>query len=152
MALGLQGISKSDIELGLVTKIEIRQQGTGSFLDVGRFRGLRLVVTPISEPGDPSDTMHVYAMEYRVAFDLFQTDVAKELTLLAGTAGTGLYETDVEVKLTYLSGRTITLGAVTASPLRLVPRLSGEDEDDPLIIPCEGQNIEPITTFVAKWA
>lgn len=152
MALGTQGQVKAAIQWGLIVKIELRKYNTGSFVDVGRMKNANFVAEPLSMPGDPTGTDHVYALKYVVSFDMLQSGITKELTLLAGTDGTGLYETNMECKLTYASGRTVTLGAVANYPLRLTPRFNSGPMDDAQTIPVTGQNIEPLTSFVAKVA
>lgn len=149
MALPFSGVNKASVAHGLISKIEIRQQGTGSFLVVGQFRGANLNVEVVTQKGDPAGTAYAQYLRYSVQFDIMQTGTA-ELTALAGTAGTGLYETDVELKLTYKNGRVITLGAVSGYPLRLVAGY--KNDSDLQIIPCTAENIEPITTLNAKVA
>lgn len=151
MAIPFQGGVRSAIQWGLVKKIEVRQQGTGSFLDVGRVENVQTGATPLSEEGDPAATQYVFALEFKCMFDIIQTAKSYELTaMMSGTAGTGLIETDVEIKFTFADGRTITLGAVTASPMRLVGEYVGVNESGAQIIKCTASVVEPITTFIAK--
>lgn len=149
MALTFQGISKTDIETGIISKIEIAIQG-GSYLNVGDFTPPSITVTPLSVPSDPAGTEKVYALRFEFSFEIVQTKKTAELAALAGTANTGLYETDVEVKFTYATGRTLTLGAVTAYPMRVVPSYDIGTEDGSQKIPITGRTIEPITVLAAK--
>jgi hypothetical protein len=153
MAIPLQGYDKADILWGLITLIEIRQQATGDFLKVGRFQNASLDAEVLAKPGDPAGTMYAYALRYTLSFDVLQTAKAAELAaFIAGTAATGLLETDVEVRLTFAGGRTITLGAVSGSPLRLIPVYHGANEDGAQYISVAGTNIEAMTTLAAKVA
>lgn len=148
MSFSFQGISKADIVSGHVTQIEIGY--SSSYQDVGRFRNARLNVGVIDDEGSPSGSMYVSALVFDVGFEIMQTDKVKELAMMAGTAGTGIYESDVQVRFTYGSGRIITLGAVAGYPLRLAMRLQTGNTDDSQYIVCEGTNIEPITALAAK--
>lgn len=147
MALTFQGVSIADINWGLITGLEVREQGTGSFTSVGRFDGARISMQVLTKQGDPAATEIAYAVRYTVRFNLLQTKAAAEVAML--NAG-GLLDTDVEVRATYASGRTITLGAVTSYPLRLVPGLETGEEERAQIIPLAGTNIEPFTAITAK--
>lgn len=152
MALVFQGVSKSDITWAAVTDVKIRPQGSGSLTSVGRINGLRLSVTPLSTLGDPSATAIVYAVKYSVAFEILQTDKAKEIAMLVGVSGTGLHETDIEIQLVFVTGRTITLGTVTGYPLRGVFTYIAPNEDESQKILVEAENMEPIANFPAKVA
>lgn len=152
MGLTFQGVHKEDIEHSLAVKIEARQMGTGSFVDVGVFADFAMTIDPVAKTGDPSNTEYVYAVRYAGSFSLYQSDKTKELAMLAGTAGTGLYDTDMELKVTFITGRTITLGAATGYPLRLVPGYATGRGDGPALIPIRFQNTEPITSVGAKVA
>ena len=152
MALSFQGVSKSSTRWGLASKIELRQQGTGSFVDVGLFADFQFTENPLSMPGDPSDTLYVYAIQYTGSFTLLQTGKNNEVAMLTGTAGTGLYDTDVELKITFKDGRVITLGAVSNTPLRLVPGYSAGQGEKLAEIPCTFQNTELVTSFTGKVA
>ena len=149
MALPFVGKVKSSAGAGLVSKVEIRQQGTGSFLDCGLQRNATVNVDPVAMKGDPAGTNYVQYLRFSFQFDLIQTGSA-ELSALAGTAGTGLYDTDVEVKFTFVTGRTLTLGAVSGYPLRLVAGYKNDTEIQ--VIPCSGETLEPVTSFNAKVA
>jgi len=151
MALTFQGVSISDIDSGIITKIEIAEQG-GSYQVAGDFTGASIQVNPLSMRSDPSDSELVYALEFVCSFTLVQTDSSQEIAAMNGTSGTGLYETDVEVKFTFLSGRTITLGSVTAYPMRLTLAYQSGGEDGAQKIECNGRTIEPFTSFPSKVA
>jgi hypothetical protein len=152
MALTFQGMSKADIEWSLATKLEARQAGTGSFVDVGVFGDFSMTIDPLSKPGDPANTEYVYAVRYAGSFNLWQTDKTKEIAMLAGVAGTGLYDTDMELKVTFIGGRVITLGAASGYPLRLVAGYVTGRGDGPTLIPVKFANTEPVTSVAAKIA
>ncbi len=152
MALTFQGLHKEDVDWALARTIEVRQQGTGSFVSVGAFRDFAMTIDALTRTGDPANTEYVYAVEYSGSFNLLQSDRTKELAMLAGVAGTGLFDTDVEIKVTFASGRVITLGAVSGYPLRLIPGYVTGREDDAAIIPCRFANREPVSSVGAKVA
>lgn len=151
MAITFQGVSKADILAGVITKAEVRQAATGSFVGFGRIGDVALEVNPLFKYGDPSNTKYVHALQYRVSFEILQTKKTAELAAMAGTAGTGLYETDVEIKLTYVGGRTVTLGAAAGYPLRAVLSFASTG-DGAQIVRLEAENTEPITSLAAKVA
>lgn len=152
MALTFQGISKADIEHSLAVKIEARQAGTGSFVDVGVFSDFAMTIDPLAKAGDPANTEYVYAVRYAGSFNLMQTDRTKEIAMLAGVAGTGLFDTDMELKITFISGRTITLGAASGYPLRLIAGYASGRGDGAAIIPVRFANTEPVSSVAAKVA
>lgn len=152
MALTFQGISKADIEHSLAVKIEARQAGTGSFVDVGVFSDFAMTIDPLSKPGDPANTEYVYALRYAGSFNLYQSKKTGELAMVAGVAGTGLFDTDMELKITFIGGRTITLGALAGYPMRLVPGYTSGRGDGPALIPVRFSNTEPISSVAAKVA
>ena len=152
MALTFQGPVKSSELWGICTKIEARQQATGSFVNVGRFSNFTFTLNPLSMKGDPANTDYVHAVQYVVAFSLHQTGKSNEVAMLTGTAGTGLFQTDMELKLTFVSGTVITLGAVSGYPLRLVAGYTTGSEEESARIPIKAENIEPITAFPTKVA
>ena len=151
MALTFQGMSKTDIETGIITKIEIAEQDASpSYQNVGDFTTPSIDVTPLTMPSDPSGSEKVYALQFEFSFEIVQTKKTAELAALAGTSGTGLYETDVQIKFTYATGRTMTLGSVTAYPMRVIPSYTNGTEEEAQKIPIKGQTIEPITSLAAK--
>lgn len=153
MALTFQGLSKTDIETGIISKLEIATQaGSPSYLDAGDFRDANIRFEAMTRPTDPAGTLRTYALRFTISFTLVQTKKTAELAAMAGTSGTGLFETDVQIKATYISGRVITLGSITAYPMRLVMNYDSGGEDESQYIECSGQTIEPITSVAAKVA
>lgn len=153
MALTFQGYSKSDISSGIVAKIEIAiQAGSPSYLVVGDFTPPTINIEPLSMPSDPSGSDLVYALKYSFSFSIVQTKKTAELAAMAGTASTGLFQTDVQLKFTYLDGRVVTLGSVTANPLRVLLSYTNGGEEESQRIDVSGQTIEPITSLAAKIA
>lgn len=153
MALTFQGFSKTDIQTGIVSKIEIAvQSGTPSYLSVGDILSTEITVEGLTIPCDPSGSELTYALRFSVSFQLSQTKKTAELAAMAGTSGTGLFETDVQLKITYLSGRVLTLGSITAYPMRVTMSYTNGTEDGAQLITVSGTTIEPITALDAKVA
>ena len=153
MALTFQGISKSDIETGIIGKIEIAiQDGSPSYVDAGDFTHPQISIEPLSMKSDPSGSDLVYALRFSFSFSIVQTLKTAELAAMAGVADTGVYETDVQIKYTYLSGRVVTLGSITAYPLRMLMTYTNGSESEAQRIDCTGTTIEPISSIAAKVA
>lgn len=150
MALTFQGVDVSAINWGLITSIKVRQQGTGTLTSVGEFSDAQIKMKPLTKEGEPGATDIAYAIEYQLSFNLLQTETNAEIAMLTGTAGTGLFETDVEIEIGFVNGRKITLGTVTAYPLRMVVNYEGGDFEKSEEIVCTAHNIEPITSFPGK--
>lgn len=145
--LTFQGVSIADINWGLITGIEVREAGTGTFESAGKIEAPHVRMQVLSKPGDPSATMIPYALKYTVRFDVLQTKTSAEVALLDATA---LFGTDVEVRVSYASGRKITLGAAAGYPLRLTAGWESGDMEKAQIIQVEGTNIEPLSSFPGK--
>lgn len=153
MALTFQGLSKGDIDTGIVTKIEIAaQSGTPSYLDAGDFTDCVITIEGLTMPHE-GGTMLTYALRFSASWSLVQTLKTAELAAMAGTSGTGIYETDVQIKFTLATGRTITLGAVTGVPMRMTMDYTNDGTIDGVQnIPCSCSTIEPYANFAAKVA
>ena len=102
MALTFQGVSFADINSGAIASVSVRQQGTGSFVDVGAMADPHVFINALSEKGDPANTDYVYSISYKVSWITKQTKTTGEVSSMAGAAGTGLFDTDVEVLVTCL--------------------------------------------------
>jgi len=153
MALTFQGMKKEDIVSGIIAKIEIAAStASTTWADVGDFTPPVITVKGLTMPCDPSGSLLTYALDLSFSFSIVQTLKTAELAAMAGTAGTGMYETDVLVKFTYLSGRTLTLGAVAAAPLRITMDYTNGSEEEAQRIDVTGRTVEPITSFGAKVA
>lgn len=152
MALSFQGVSLGDINWGLIKSIEVRPQGSGSFVSVGEFVNAKTVMNVLVDRGDPSNMEYPYAVEYMLTFDLLQTAAAAELAMISATPGTGLYTTDVEIKITYATGRTITLGTQTTAPCRIIPAYDSGGDGGAQLLPCRVSNIESLGSLPGKVA
>ena len=151
MALTFQGLSKSDIDSGMIVKIEFAAAtASTTWFVVGDFTPPQLNVRGLTQPCDPSGSLLTYALEFSFSFAAVQSKKTAELAAMAGTAGTGLYETDALVRFTYIDGRTITLGAVAAAPMRVTADYTNGSEEEAQRIEFTGRTIEPITAFAAK--
>jgi hypothetical protein len=152
MAIPVQGVSFADINAAVITTIEVRPQGTGSFANVGAINAPKLLIEPLSDPGE-NGTKIVYAVKYSITFEVVQTKKTAELTaFMAGTASQGLFDTNIELKITFANGRVITLGAVTNYPLRVVSIYEAGNEEGSEILRCAAENVELYDTFLAKVA
>lgn len=153
MALTFQGVSKSDIQSGIIVKIEMAAQtASTTWFDVGDFTPPVISVTPLTMPSDPSGSELAYALDFSFSFSIVQSKKTAELAAIAGTAGTGLLETDVLVRFTYIDGRTLTLGAATAAPMRVIPTYTNGSEEESQKIDITGRTIEAIDTLGAKFS
>jgi len=153
MALTFQGQKVSDIQSGIIVKIEIADlTASTTWKNVGDFTPPVVQVKGLTMPSDPSGSLLTYALDFAFSFSIVQTLKTAELAAMAGTAGTGVYETDVLVRFTFLTGRTITLGAVAATPLRITLDYANGSEEEAQRIDVTGRTIEAITSFGAKVA
>jgi len=148
MALTFQGVSYADINDGKITSIEVRQQGIGSFINVGMFDAATCEIAPIIEKGENNASV-VEAVAFSLTFTGKQTDLNQELANFNDNAGAGLFNTDVEVRVTFATGLKILLGSVSPSPFRLVP-LYNSGGTDAQNIKYVGENIEGVATVAAK--
>jgi len=152
MAIPVQGTSFADISAAVISTIEVRPQGSGSFVSVGAINSPKLLIEALSDPGENGSKV-VYAVKYSLTFEVVQTKKTAELTaFMSGTTAQGLFDTDVELKITFASGRVITLGAVTNYPLRVVTIYDAGNEEGSEILRCSAENVELYDTFLAKVA
>ena len=153
MGLTFQGQKVADITSGIIVKIEIAPStASTTWSDVGDFTPPLISVKGLTMPSDPSGSLLTYALDFSFSFSIVQTLKTAELAAMAGTAGTGIYETDVLVRFTYLTGRTLTLGAVAAAPLRITMDYDNGSEEEAQRIDVTGRTIEAITALAAKVA
>ena len=151
MALPFQGMSKSDIETGIIAQIEIAYQaGSPSYVNAGDVERCAVTANVLSMRADPSDTDLPYAFEFTVDFALVQTDASAEIASMTSTSGTGVYRQAVQLKLTYVTGRVLTLGSDSDYPLYLLLNYSNGDAQGSQRIEGSGRTIEPITSFPGK--
>lgn len=151
MAIPFQGSSFSDISSGLITGIEVRAQGSGSFISTGEFSDATVQIEPIAYPGE-GGTPVVQAIRCACSFTLKQSKATAEIAVMAGTSGTGLYDTDVEIRFTFATGRKITLGAVSGYPMRLTASYDSGGEQDAQQLRCKAENVELYTAVSAKFS
>lgn len=151
MALLFQGLSKADIETGIITKVEMAyQSGTPSYVDVGDFERCDISVNTLTMPSDPSNSDLPYAMEFDVSFAIVQTGASTEIGAMTSATGTGALLQAVQLRITYITGRVLTLGAVTAYPMLVNMNYTNGGADGAQKIECTGHTIEPLTAFPGK--
>jgi hypothetical protein len=153
MALTFQGISVSDIQSGIIVKVEMAASvASTTWFNVGDHTPVQLYVNGLTMPSDPSGSLLTYALDFNFSFSIVQTKKTAEIAAMAGTSGTGLYETDVLVRFTFMDGRVITLGAVATAPLRVTADYTNGSDEEAQRIDITGRTIEAITALAGKIA